>query len=466
MDVLLRGGKLVTPQGVCPSDLLIRGEKIEAIGPDLEAGYAELIDVTGMLLLPGGIDVHTHLELKTPTANSSDDWYTGTAAAAYGGTTTVVDHPSFGPAGCSVFHQIDAYHELASSKAIIDYSFHGVIQHVDEQVVHDIEELVSRGIVSSKVYLTYDHALSDGEIIRFLESMKHAGGLTAFHCENDGVVKHYRRAFQAAGKTLPIYHAKSRPHTAEAEAVARVIRLAETVGDAPVYIVHLSTASGLEEIRRGRERGLPIFAETCPQYLLLDETRYNEPGDEGLKYILSPPLRTRADIESLWEGVADGAIQTIGTDHAPFTFEVKRNLSSGGFLSCPNGMPGIEARLMLLYTAGVAAGRISLERFVEVVSTLPAKIMGLYPRKGVLCRGSDADIVVLDPQKRVTLTHAMLHERVDYTPYEGIELAGFPVLTIRRGEIIVDGGELRAHAGSGRFIKRKTPNLAGLEISR
>ncbi len=444
------------------ADVLIRGEKIAEIGENLPREGSRVIDVSGLILFPGGIDVHTHLDLDTGFARASDDWYSGTAAAAYGGTTTVIDHPAFGPKGCSVFHQIDLYHDLASPKAVIDYSFHGVLQHTGGTVIDDLEGLIKRGIVSSKVYLTYDSMLSDGDVIKVLERMKTLGGLTAFHCENHGIVTHYRRTFTEEGKTAPYYHPHSRPHTAEAEAVSRVIRLAETVGEVPVYIVHLSTASGLEEIRRGRARGLPVFAETCPQYLLLDDRCYDEPDLGGLKYVMSPPLRKRSDSEALWEGIADGTIQTVGTDHCAFMFSVKKKLGGENFALCPNGAPGVETRMALLYSAGVRAGRITLGRFVEITSTLPARIMGLYPRKGVIAPGSDGDIVIFDPDRMATISREMLHENVDYTPYEGVKVTGFPVMTMLRGEIIVEDGVLRAKPGSGRFIKRGAPDLSVL----
>ena len=465
MDTLFRGGEVFAPSGPRRADLLIRGEKIAEIGNDLSCEGARVIDTAGMLLLPGGIDVHTHLDLDAGIARASDDWYTGTAAAAYGGTTTVVDHPAFGPKGCSVFHQIDIYHDLASGKAVIDYGFHGVIQHIGGTVIDDIEGLIERGIVSSKVYLTYDSMLADGEVIKVLERMKAVGGLTAFHCENHGIVTHYRHAFSKAGKTAPRHHAESRPHTAEAEAVSRVIRLAETVGDVPVYVVHLSTASGLEEIRRGRERGVPVFAETCPQYLLLDESRYDEPDLGGLKYVMSPPLRTPSDSEALWKGLADGTIQTVGTDHCPFMFDVKKKLGAKSFLSCPNGAPGIETRMALLYSEGVAAGRITASRYVEITSTLPARIMGLHPLKGVIAPGSDGDIVVFDPEKKVIISRDMLHENVDYTPYEGRKVTGWPAMTMLRGKIIVEDGVLHADPGSGRFLSRSLPDLSVLEAA-
>lgn len=458
-ETLIRGGAVVGAGGTEKGDVLIRGERIEAVGPDLGHTGVNTVDATGFYVLPGGIDVHTHLDLDAGIARSSDDWYTGTVAAACGGTTTVVDHPAFGPEGCTVFHQIDAYHRLAGGKAVIDYGFHGVLQHVGDGVLADLGGLVDRGVVSSKVYLTYDFRIADGDILKVLERMKDLGAVTAFHCENHGIVSHYRDRFIGEGNTAPRFHGLSRPHTAEAEAVSRVIRLAETVGNAPVYIVHLSTASGLEEIRRGRNRGVPVYAETCPQYLMLSDERYDEPELGGLKYVMSPPLRKDRDREALWEGISDGSIQVVGTDHCPFLFDEKRKLGGRNFTRCPNGAPGIEARMALIFSEGVAKGRIGLERFADITATLPARIMGLYPKKGIIAPGSDADIVVIDPAKKVTLSHTMLHERVDYTPYEGIEVTGYPVMTMLRGTVIVDNGEFTGVKGAGRYVSRRVPDL-------
>ncbi|MBT3272608.1 MAG: dihydropyrimidinase [Spirochaetales bacterium] len=465
MDKLIRNGSVVTPEGVIDADVHIRGELIHAVGPNLTAEKVELIDAAGLLVLPGGIDVHTHLDLDVGFARSSDDWYTGTVAAACGGTTTVIDHPAFGPDGCSVFHQIDAYHELADGKAVIDYGFHGVLQHVNDQVINDLRGLVERGVVSSKVYLTYDFKLGDRPILRILERMKEIGGLTAFHCENHGIVSHFREAHIKKGNTAPHFHPLSRPHTAEAEAVSRVIRLSESIGNAPIYIVHLSTASGLEEIRRGRDRGVPVFAETCPQYLVLDEERYHEPAFAGLKYVMSPPLRTRRDAAALWDGLADGAIQVVGTDHCPFNFDEKKELGSGNFAGCPNGAPGIEARMALIHSVGVVAGKFDIVRYADITSRLPAKIMGLYPRKGALAPGSDADIVLFDPNKKVTISHEMLHERVDYTPYEGMGVTGYPVVTMLRGKVIVREGRFTGSSGDGRYLSRNVPDLSPSSIN-
>lgn len=451
---------MVRPSGAVLADVLVRGETIRSIierSSALETSGARVIDASGLIVAPGGVDVHTHLDLLAGTERASDDWRTGTVAAACGGTTTVVDHPGFGPAGCSLFHQINAYHALASGAAAVDYSFHGVVQHVDDSVLNGLEELARAGIPSVKVYLTYDFRLEETDALRVMERMRGIGGVTCVHCEDHETVTALRRRFTAEGRGEPVFHARSRPPEAEAAAISRMVRLSEKAGGAALYVVHLSSAAGLGEVRKGRARGMNIFAETCPQYLLLTEERYLEPGLGGLKYIMSPPLRTAADAEALWGGLADGSIQTAATDHCPFTFARKKELGSRSFAECPNGIPGIETRMPLLFSAGVSAGRLSLKRFVEVTAEWPARLMGLFPRKGALEPGSDADIVLLDPSLRVTLKAASLHSRVDYTPFEGFEVQGYPVKTMLRGKIIAENGSFMGAAGDGIFIPRGLP---------
>jgi dihydropyrimidinase len=390
-------------------------------------------------------------------AVASDDFYTGTAAAAFGGTTAIVDHPAFGPAGCSLDHQIRKYHGLAEGSAVIDYGFHGVIQHVDEDVLRMMEVLAEQGITSYKVYLTYAFKLSDAEVFRVLERAKELGVMIAVHPENDGVIGLLRERFIACGKTGPAYHPLSRPAGCEAEAVNRMILFAGMAGNAPLYIVHLSNALGLEYIRNARRRGQTnLHAETCPQYLLLDDSRYRLPGMEGLKYIMSPPLRSVSDRESLWQGLAED-IDVVATDHCPFMFATQKILGKDDFTKCPGGAPGIEERIPLMYSEGVAKKRISLRRFTDLCCTNPAKLFGMYPQKGVIRAGSDADIVIIDPDKRVSLGNGTFHGNVDYTAYEGMELSGFPVCTVSRGEVIVRDGVFTGRAGRGRFVRRSLP---------
>ncbi|MDR0496553.1 MAG: dihydropyrimidinase [Treponema sp.] len=455
-DLLVKGALVLTEDAEEKNDILCSGEKIKQIGKDLFAQNAEIINAEGKIVIPGGVDVHTHLCLDVGFATVSDDFHSGTLAAAWGGTTTIVDHPGFGPAGCSLDTQIKKYHELAAGKAVIDYSFHGVIQHVDEEVLAMMGILAEEGITSYKVYTTYGFKLSDSEIYRVLEKAKELKTLIAVHPENDGVINHLREKFLMEGKLSPEYHPLSRPAECEAEAVSRMILLAKMAGDAPLYIVHLSNALSLDFLKGARSRGQKnLYVETCPQYLLLDESLYKLPGIEGLKYLMCPPLRGAADREALWNGLKND-IDTIATDHCPFFFETQKILGKDDFTKCPSGAPGIEERIPLMYSEGVAKKRISLRRFTELCCSTPAKLFGLYPQKGVIKEGSDADMVIIDPEKREVLNRNNLHANVDYSAYEGIEVQGCPVCIISRGEVIIHDGISSATPGRGRFIKRQS----------
>jgi dihydropyrimidinase len=476
-DLLVKDGYAVAETGEGVLDILCSGGKIARMGKGLPVpAGAEVIGAAGKIVIPGGVDVHTHLNLDVGSAVASDDFYTGTVAAAFGGTTTIVDHPAFGPAGCSLDHQIKQYHGLAAGRAVIDYAFHGVIQHVDPDVLSKMEDLAEEGITSYKVYLTYGFKIPDEGLYRVLKRAGELGLLVTVHPENDGVVTHLRETFVREGKRSPAFHPLSRPPECEAEAINRMILLARMAGDAPLYIVHLTCALGLEFIGAARRRGQRrLFAETCPQYLFLDEGLYRLPGIEGLKYLMCPPLRGEADRESLWRGL-EADIDTVATDHCPFFFETQKVLGRDDFTRCPSGAPGIEERIPLMYAEGVAKKRISLRRFVDLCCTNPARLFGLYPRKGALREGSDADIVIIDPDRRAALHNGgpvdlrrgpavspwapgTLHENVDYTAYEGMELSGYPVCTISRGEVLVRDGEFHAAPGRGQYISRGRPRL-------
>ncbi|MDR2745835.1 MAG: dihydropyrimidinase, partial [Treponema sp.] len=426
--LLITGALVLSPGGEAVRDVLVEGELISRLGPVRDPGTPaasaipargnhEIIDGAGKILVPGGIDVHTHLCLDTGRAVVSDDFYTGTRAAVWGGTTSIIDHPGFGPPGCALDHQIKTYHSLARGKAVIDYGFHAVIQHVDSRVLAGLEELAGQGITSCKVYLTYNYKIGDGDLLRVLERARDAGVLLTVHPENDGVIGALRDRFAATGKVSPPYHALSRPAECEAEAVNRMILLARIASDAPLYMVHVSSALALEFIRAGRERGQQnLYAETCPQYLLLDDSRYDLGGAEGLKYILCPPLRKKADNEALWRALGRD-IDTVATDHCPFMFETQKIRGKDDVTACPSGIPGIEERMPLLFSEGVQKGRISLRRFTELCSTNPAKLFGLYPRKGVIKEGSEADLVLIDPEKKWTVRREGIHANVDYSAY-------------------------------------------------
>ncbi len=453
MALLVKNAKIVSGPDVIDGDLFVDQGVIHRIDRDIPAGPAEVIDAGGRYCLPGGVDAHTHFDLDLGAFRARDDFLTGSIAAAVGGTTTVVDHVANGPDGCRLGDPIRTYRDLAAP-AVIDYSFHGVIQHVDDQVLDDMAALIPEGITSHKIYMTYANRQDDDAVLRVLERAKELGVTVCFHCENDAIIAFLRSRFLARRETAPRFHPLSRPDYSEAESVNRVLAFARAAGDARAFIVHLSTALGLDVIRRARERGQAnVFAETCPQYLLLDDSRYDDP-DEGLKYIMAPPLRKRSDNQILWEGLRRRDIDTVATDHCPFSFELDKHAGRNDFSKCPGGIPGVEARLSLLYSEGFMAGRMAVTDVARVTATRPAEIFGLFPKKGILRPGSDADFVIWDQNAAWTIRHDALHERVDYTPYEGFHVLGKPVLTVSRGEIIARDGQFVGTPGRGRFIKR------------
>lgn len=460
MSLLIKNGKIVTASDIYNGDIYIEEGIVKEIGINLIKEADEVVDAKGKYVIPGGVDVHTHLNLDVGIAVANDDFYTGTVAAACGGTTTIVDHMGFGPKGCNLKHQIDVYHGYAKDKAVIDYSFHGVIQHVNEDILNEMDEIVNNeGIPSFKLYLTYDYMIDDEGVIKVLKKLKELEGVVTIHCENHGSIKLLREKFIKEGHTGVKYHPLSRPVESEAEAVNRMINLSSIVEGAPLYIVHLSSGLGLDYIKMAIKRGEKVYSETCPQYLLLDDSKYNLPNYEALKYTISPPLRSKNNIEALWNGINEGYIQTIATDHCPFALGTDKQKGKDDFTKCPNGAPGIEERIPLMFSEGVMKNRINLNKFVELCCTNPAKMFGLYPKKGTIQVGSDADIVIIDAEKEVTITHSNLHSNVDYSAYEGIKLKGYPVMTISRGEIIVKDNKFIGKKGYGKFIKRSKVDL-------
>ncbi|KNC91439.1 dihydropyrimidinase [Trabulsiella odontotermitis] len=454
MRVLIKNGTVVNADGKAKQDLLIESGMIRQIAdhivPELPC---EVIDADGCYVMPGGVDVHTHFNIDTGMARSCDDFFTGTRAAACGGTTTIIDHMGFGPAGCKLHHQLEVYHGYAAHKAVIDYSFHGVIQHINHAILDEIPAMVEAGISSFKLYLTYQYKLNDDEVLQALRHLHQAGALTTVHPENDAVIHRKRLEFLAAGKTAPKYHALSRPEECEAEAIARMINLAKLSGNAPLYIVHLSNGLGLDYLRLAQARHQPVWVETCPQYLLLDERCYER--EDALKYLLSPPLRNARNNDALWCGISDGAVDVVATDHCTFSMAQRQQLSGGDFSRCPNGLPGVENRLLLMFSHGVMRGRISPERFVALTSATPAKLFGLWPQKGLLAPGADGDVVIIDPRQRTTLRHADMHDNADYSPWEGFGCQGAIRQTISHGRIIYNDGVFTGVAGQGRFLRRK-----------
>ena len=463
MKTLIRGGIIVTETEMFPGDILTDEGKIRKILRNGEsAGTAgEIIDAEGKYILPGAVDIHTHMDLDVGIARVIDDFYTGTTAAACGGTTTIVDHMAFGPKGCSPWHQVKEYHRLADGNAAVDYGFHGVLQHVNDEVLDGMAEIArEEGITSFKVYMTYDGRLEDPDLMKVLERAGKEHILIAAHCENHGIVTYFRERFVREGKTETKWHPVSRPAEAEAEAVNRLLYLARAAGEAPVYVVHLSTRSGLEEIRRARAAGQRRFgAETCPQYLLLDEKLYEDP-QEGLKAVMAPPLRRQADRDALWEALAGNELDTVATDHCPFTFAKQKQQGAQDFTKCPSGAPGVEERLILLYSEGVAKGRITLMQLVKYACGNPARVAGLYPKKGAVTEGADADLVILDPDREWTMTTGLLHGNADYTCYEGMKIKGAVERVLLRGKTVSLNGQFTGARGDGEYLRRGISSLA------
>jgi dihydropyrimidinase len=448
-DTVIRNGVLISGWGQIQADIGITGEKITAIARGLH-GEQE-IDASDMLVIPGAIDPHVHLQMPVGSTSSSDDWFTGTRAAVCGGTTTVIDFIEPAP-GESLQAALEKRKGEAFPKVAADYGLHMTITDSHPDTLKQIPQMIEEGITSFKCYMTYQgFRLSDEQLLQVLVAVKQAGGLVMVHAENDAAIAYLKTELLKSHKIAPQYHAISRPAITEIEAVTRALLMAE-VTRAAIYLVHLSTAGAAQVVHESRRRRVNCFAETCPQYLLLDDRELSRPGFEGAKFVCSPPLRTENDQEALWEGLADQTINTVGTDHCPFFYSGQKELGRDDFTKIPGGIPGIESRLVLLHSFGVLENRISLERWVEVCCTAPARIFGLYPQKGTLQEGSDADIVIFDPHQKKLLTHSILHENVDYTPYEGMELTGYPVSTFLRGKLQFHQDTFTGKAGSGRFL--------------
>jgi len=455
LTTLIRNGTIVTAERSFPADVVIDGSKIKEITTGVPHGNADrVIDASGMLLLPGGIDVHTHLDMPFGGTVSSDDFETGTRAAAFGGTTTLIDF-AIQPKGTKMRDALDTWWKKADGRAVIDYGLHMIVTDLGEAGLEDLDSLVDEGVASFKLFMAYPGVLmvDDATIFKALSRTARNGALICMHAENGGVIDVIVQRALAEGKKAPIYHALTRPATAEAEAVHRAIAMAEIAG-APVYIVHLSSEEALNQVREARDRGLPAFAETCPQYLLLSVEELERPNFEGAKYVFTPPLREKHHQAALWQGLKNDHLQVVSTDHCPFCFKEQKELGKDDFTKIPNGGPGVENRLQLIHHFGVNEGRITINRFVELVSTTPAKLFGLYPRKGALAAGSDADIVVWDPQADHTISAATHHMRVDYSMFEGFRVKGNARMVLSRGEVIVDHGRWLSHAGRGTFLKR------------
>lgn len=464
--LLIKSGTLLTHEGSAKADLLVDGETILQVGANLQAPDAEVIDATSKLVMPGGVDPHTHFDLEMFGTVSSDDHYTGHKAAAFGGTTTVMDFvPQLERGGLRA--GIDAWHAKADSKAAVDWGFHANVTRLDDDILAEIPRLRELGISTLKVFMAYNARLRlhDGEIFRLMQTAADHGMLTMLHAENGDVIDELVAQALSAGHTDPIWHARTRPPWGGVEAVLRGSALAAQAG-APLYIVHMNSAGELEQLTYARDRGVRVIGETCPQYLFFTEEDLARP--DGAKWVCSPPMRTKLDNEALWKGLSTQAFQTIGTDHCPFFFDGTqpieyesaqvaipgKELGADDFTKIPNGLPMVGDRLPILWTYGVGTGKLTPQQFVSLVSTNPAKIFGLYPRKGALQPGSDADIVIWDPKRELTYGRAFSPQRTDYNLFEGWKVKGFPEKVFLRGKLIVDGDRWLGKAGAGKYLER------------
>jgi len=406
-------------------------------------------------VFPGGIDVHTHLDMPFGGTTSADDFETGTTAAAFGGTTTLIDF-AIQYKGQTLRHAFDTWMQKAQGKAVADYAFHCIITDLGSAQLEEMSQLIREGVTSFKLFMAYPGVfmLDDASIFRAMSQAADQAGFICMHAENGGAIDVIVQKALAEGKRAPKYHALTRPTTAEAEATSRAIALAEMAG-CPVYIVHLSCNDALEKVREARDRGLPVFAETCPQYLYLSLENMDAPGFESAKYVFTPPLREKWHQEKLWHGLTHDHLQVVSTDHCPFCFKEQKELGKDDFTKIPNGGPGVEHRLSLIYTGGVHGKRFSANRFVELVSTTPAKLFGLYPRKGTIAVGSDADLVLFDPNAEHTISAKTHHMRVDYSMFEGIKVKGMPKTVLSRGRTIIDNNKFTGRPGAGQFLRRQ-----------
>ena len=458
MSVLIKGGLIATATGCYVADVFTEGDKIKTIGKDLDLPADEVINAKGKYILPGAIDPHTHLAMPFMGTHAQDDYETGTVAAACGGVTTVVDF-DLQQKGESLLEAIERKKSWAEGKVAIDYSLHPAIMDPRPEVIEEVKLAIQEyGTPSFKIFMVYDFRVDDATMIKLLEVTKKYGGLVQVHAENVYIIQHLNEVYEQQGKLSPYYHAKSRPNIAEEEAIARAAKMVELTGSR-LYVVHLSSKEGLFKIKEARDNGIEIYAETCPQYLMLDEERYKEPDFNGAKYVMSPPLRSKESNDALWTGINSGDVQVLATDHCPFDFNGKKDMfGKDDYKKIPNGAPGIETLLMLMHSEGVAKGRISLEKMVDVLSTSTARMFGIT-NKGSLEVGKDADLVIFDPSLKFTITQSKLHMNVDYTPYEGMEVTGMPEQVFSRGKKVAQwNGEQMdfvGEIGRGQFIKRE-----------
>lgn len=455
-DLVVKGGTVVTAADSFTADVGIAGGRIAAVGLGLSG--AQTIDAAGLLVMPGGVDSHCHIEqLQEGGGADEESFITGSRSALVGGTTTVITF-STQFKGQPIAPTLAEYHRRAAT-AMVDYSFHQIITDATDAVVFaEIPAIVASGIRSLKVFLTYDPLhLDDRQYLRVLAAARRAGALVTVHCENYEAIRWRSAALLADGRTQPKYHAWSRPGIVEREATHRAIALAELV-DQPIQVFHVSGPEAAAEVARAQARGLKVWAETCPQYMVLTAGDMDRPGFEGAKFMCSPAPREASDIEGLWNEIRLGVLDVVSSDHSGWSYGGTRGKAVNGtdadFTDIPNGVPGLATRLPILFSEGVGKGRISLEKFVQLTAANPARLFGLYPRKGTIAPGADADLVLWDPAKRVTISNEMLQQAIDYTPYEGLEVTGWPVMTLRRGEVVMRDGRVQAEPGTGQFLAR------------
>ncbi len=457
MSVLIRNGRIVTAADDYRADVYVERETVSLIGRDLDVAADRVIDAAGRLVLPGGVDPHTHMEMPFGGTESSDTFETGTRAAAFGGTTCIVDF-AIQTRGTSTLEGLDTWHAKAAGKAAIDYAFHMIVTDLPDARVPELRRLADEGVTSYKLFMAYPGVLlaDDATIFRALRKAGEDGTLVCMHAENGVVIDELVKIALAEGRVEPKHHALTRPTRLEGEGAHRALAIGDAAR-APVYTVHLSCYDALAELRRAQERGVMAHAETCPQYLLLDVGAYDAPDFDGAKYVMTPPLRERWNQDELWRGLRGRNLDVVATDHCPFCLREQKELGRGDFSRIPNGGPGVENRMSLLFHHGVNAGRIDVNRFVEITSTAPARIFGMFPRKGTIAVGSDADIVIFDPEREMTIsrddprTH---HMNVDYSAYEGFAVRGCTETVLSRGRVVVDKGEYVGRPGDGQFVKR------------
>ncbi len=454
MSTLIKNGRIITAEQDYYGDIFCQDDKITTIGEKLNIHADTVIDAKDKYVIPGGVDVHTHLDMPFGGTTSCDDFESGTRAAAFGGTTSLIDF-AIQAKGTRMRDALDTWWGKAEGKATIDYGFHMIVTDLPDAHMEDLNDMVREGVTSFKLFMAYPDVLmvDDVTIFKTLKHTSTTGALVCMHAENGNVIDHIVQKTLAEGKTAPIYHALSRPTTAEGEAVNRAIALSEMAG-APLYIVHLSSNDALEKVAEARDRGLPTYAETCPQYLFLSLDDMGKPGFEDAKLVFTPPLREKWHQDKLWAGLQKNTLQVVSTDHCPFCFKDQKELGIDDFTKIPNGGPGIEHRLQLLFDGGVNEERISVNRWVELCSATPAKMFGMYPRKGTIAVGSDADIVIWDPLAEHTLSASTHHMHVDYSMFEGQKIKGNAETVISQGEVIINNNEFHGSLGRGRFIRR------------